>query len=64
MKITVRNLGGEDQDISDCYEVAFGEYPNRISVRVRANVVEVTADGQIAIQPRASNLIQVTAVGR
>ena len=62
MKITAVNIHDKSKsiDITDCFRIDIGEGDDRISIQSREGKVEIySAEKQLCIRPRASNLVEV-----
>jgi hypothetical protein len=67
MKILARFLAdvqpkaakGSGRDISDCFDIQFGEGERAVTVSVRDGFVEVSSRQQVVVLPRAANTIQI-----
>lgn len=63
MKTTMRFVAPNgdivEKDITDVFDIIFGETANRITVRIQDGHVEVTANFPIIVRPRAANVVWV-----
>lgn len=66
MKITARRMSKavdrnfDEEDLSDCFDICFGEGERRVFVMVRGDHVEISANhGQIIVRPRAGNQVWI-----
>ena len=64
MKITARRLPGEPEtDLTDVFDIQFGEGASQVTVSVRDGWVEVQANRRLVVQPITTSTIRVTAAG-
>jgi hypothetical protein len=60
VKIIVKEMGSaKDRDVTGCWSVVFGEGMSRITVRVDGDLLVLSGDGALSIEPVAANRIAI-----